>query len=63
LPLIQSFLKEIDSELLEESRKMPLKDICRQMALIDGGKAKRFFNYPYDAIEEALVNAVYHRLC
>lgn len=24
-------------------------------------KAKRFFNYPYEAIEEAFVNAVYHR--
>ncbi len=24
-------------------------------------EAVRFFNYPYQAIEEALVNAVYHR--
>lgn len=138
LPLIQSFLKEIGSELLEESRSMPLTDLCRQMAIVDGGdeylkprniallffndepgkffpyiqidvvhfpddeggdiiqeaifkgpldhqlttalrhiknnfiiervlkipgqaEAKRFFNYPYEAIEEALVNAVYHR--
>lgn len=138
LPLVQSFLKEIESDLLEESRTMPLVDLCRQMALIDGGnefirprniallffndqpekffpyiqidvvhfpddeggdiineaifkgpldhqlrsalrhikndyikervlkipgqaEANRFFNYPYEAIEEALVNAVYHR--
>ena len=24
-------------------------------------EAERIFNYPYEAIEEALVNAVYHR--
>lgn len=145
LPLIQSFLKEIDSELLEESRNIPLRDLARQMVLVDGGneylkprnvgllffndqpekffpyitidvvhfpddeggdiiheaifkgpldqqlrdalrhiknnyivervqklpdqaEAKRYFNYPYCyfnypyiAVEEALVNAVYHR--
>lgn len=138
LPLIQSFLKEVGSELLKESGDMPFADLCRQMAIVDGGneylkprnvgllffhdkpekffpyiqidvvffpddeggdiiqeaifkgpldqqlrdalryiknnfiiervlkipgeaKAKRFFNYPYVAIEEALVNAVYHR--
>lgn len=138
LPLIQSFLKEVGSELLEESRHIPLADLCRQMAIVDGGdeylkprnigllffndepekffpyiqidvvhfpddeggdiiqetifkgpldqqlrdalrhiknnfitervlkipgqaEANRFFNYPYEAIEEALVNAVYHR--
>lgn len=138
LPLIQSFLKEIGSKLLEESRSMSLADLCRQMAIADGGneylkprnvgllffneqpekffpyaqidvvyfpegeggsniqekifkgpldhqlrsalqyirnnfiterivklpdraEARRFFNYPYDAIEELLVNAVYHR--
>jgi ATP-dependent DNA helicase RecG len=138
LPLIQSFLKEVGSKLLEESRRVSFIDLCRQMALIDGGneylkprniglllfndqpdkffpyaqidvvyfpdgeggdriqeeifkgpldhqlrsalrhiqnsfisekilklpdraEAQRFFNYPYSAIEEALVNAVYHR--
>lgn len=138
LTLIQSFLKEVGSDLLEESSNIPLVDLCRQMAIVDGGneylkprnvgllffhdkpgkffpyiqidvvyfpddeggdviqeaifkgpldqqlrdalrhiqnnfitervlkipeeaKAKRFFNYPYVAIEEALVNAVYHR--
>ncbi|MBS0351806.1 MAG: AAA family ATPase, partial [Proteobacteria bacterium] len=29
--------------------------------LPDQAEARRFFNYPYIAIEEALVNAVYHR--
>jgi predicted HTH transcriptional regulator len=38
LPLIQSFLKEVNSELLKESRTQALADICRQMAIIDGGK-------------------------
>lgn len=138
LPLIQSFLKEVKSELLKESRTKSLAEICRQMALVDGGseylkprnvgllffndepdklfpyaqidvvyfpddeggdiiqerifkgpldhqlrsalryirdsfiterilkipgqaEARRFYNYPYEAIEEALVNAVYHR--
>jgi len=138
LPLIQSFLKEVNSALLEDSRMMSFVDLCRQMALIDGGseylkprnagllffsdqpdkffpyaqidvvyfpdgeggdfiqeeifkgpvdhqlrsalrhirnnfitervtkfphkaEAERFYNYPYAAIEEALVNAVYHR--
>lgn len=138
LPLIQSFLKEINSELLEDSRTMPFVDLCRQMAIVDGGneylkprnagllffndqpnkffpyaqidvvyfpdgeggdriqeeifkgpldhqlrsalrhiqnnfiteritkfphkaEAERIYNYPYVAIEEALVNAVYHR--
>ncbi len=35
---------------MEEVRKIP-----RQ------AEAERFFNYPYEAIEEALTNAVYHR--
>ncbi len=138
LPLIQSFLKEVGSKLLDESANLPFTDLCRQMAIVDGGneylkprnigllffhdqpdkyfpyiqidvvffpedeggdiiqeeifkgpldhqlrsalrhirnnfiservikipgqaKANRFFNYPYEAIEEALVNAVYHR--
>ncbi len=138
LPLIQSFLKEVGSELLEESRHITLSNLGRQMAIVDGGneylkprnigllffndepdkffpyiqidvvhfpddeggdiiqeaifkgpidhqlrtalrhiknnfitervlkipgqaEAMRFFNYPYEAIEEALVNAVYHR--
>ena len=27
----------------------------------DRAEAERFFNFPYDAIEEALSNAVYHK--
>ena len=138
LPLVQSFLKEIGSGLLEESGNIPMAELCRQMAIVDGGneylkprnfgilffndqpdkffpyaqidvvyfpddeggdiiqeeifkgpldhqlrsalrhiknnfiserviklpdqaEANRFFNYPYISIEEALVNAVYHR--
>lgn len=138
LTLIQSFLHEIKSELLKESSDIALSDLCRQMAIAEGGneylkpknvgllffcdqpqkyfpyaqidvvyfpddeggdviqeeifkgpldhqlrsalrhirnsfiseriikvpdqaEAIRFFNYPYLAIEEALVNAVYHR--
>ena len=38
------------SVLKEEVRKIP-----------NEAKAERFFNYPYEAIEEALANAVYHR--
>lgn len=36
--------------------------IVEKILKIDGqGEAVRFFNYPYQAIEEALVNAVYYR--
>jgi len=138
LHLIQSFLKETDSELYIQSDKIPFKELCRQLEIIDGPKeflkpkniglmffndhpekiflnsqieivqfagdvsdnklsekifegpihrqlqdaltylknlvikeniekyankaeAQRTFNYPYAAIEEALVNAIYHR--
>lgn len=138
LPLIQNYLYEIKSDLLEESEKMDFIDLCKSMRIIDGtpeymkplnvglmffnddpqkffpysqievvdlrngpegddmterifrgpidsmiksaltyisnilieekilkvdgqAEAIRFFNYPYQAIEEALVNAVYHR--
>ncbi len=139
LPLIQNYLYEIKSDLLEESEKMDFMDLCKSMRIVDGtpeymkplnvglmffnddpqkffpysqievvdlrngpegddmterifrgpidsmiksaltyisnilieekilkvdgqAEAIRFFNYPYQAIEEALVNAVYHRL-
>lgn len=138
LPLIQAYLKEVDSQLFHEAAKMPLVELGRQMIIVDGGdefvkprnvgilffhdapenflpgtqidvvifpkgpgggeliektfrgpiheqlrdalrylqtnvirekvikqkdraEAIRFFNYPFAAIEEALVNAVYHR--
>ncbi len=135
--LIQSYLAEVKSALLEESTKIPFPRLCRRMNIAEGPKeylkpknagllffndsperffggaridvvefqdevgdsfkekifggplhqqvrdalsylknevifelvrkvpakaeAVRFFNYPYAAIEEALVNAVYHR--
>lgn len=38
------------------------ENIVEKILKIDGqAEAVRFFNYPYQAIEEALVNAVYHR--
>lgn len=138
LSLIHEFLKEVKSDLYEESKKMPFPELCRQMLIAKGadenlrpinaglllftkdpskyfdrtwielvdhtkkaggkafsekyfkgpihhqlekvleyiesnvlkqvtlkikGKAKadKFFNYPYEAIEEAISNAVYHK--
>jgi ATP-dependent DNA helicase RecG len=138
LSMIRSYLKEVGSELYEDSAQMPLLDLCRQMNIVDGadefvkprnvgllffsedptrfipgahidvvifpngpggdvliektfrgpiqeqirdalryienrvvrekvikhpGKAEatRFFSYPMTSIEEALVNAMYHR--
>ena len=138
LSLIQNFLREVRSELLTESGRMPFEALCRQMHLIGGppeapaplnvgllfftsdptqffpqtqidvavfptgrggdnftektfkgplgsmlrealaylqsavvaayvrkrpdrAEAERYFNVPYAALEEALVNAVYHR--
>ncbi len=68
LPLIQAFLKEVGSQLLEESRTKSLVDICRQMAIVNGGneylKPKNvgllFFNdepdkyFPYAQIDVVL---------
>lgn len=138
ITLIQSYLKEIGSELYEEAKKMDFVDLCKSMNIInsspeqtkpknvglmffcfdperffpyaqidvvhyskypygdtivektfkgplhqqlreallhiqnsilqekvvkfsDVAEAKRFFNYPFAAIEEALSNAVYHK--
>jgi len=48
---VRSALNYINSSIITESvRKVPQK-----------AEAVRFFNYPYGAVEEALVNAVYHR--
>ena len=136
--LLQSFLKEVGSDLYKEARQLPLVELCRQMNIVEGGdefvrprnvgvlffhdeprkflpgaqidvvifpkgpgggeliektfhgplheqvrdtlrylqshvirekvikhkdraKATRIFNFPYAALEEAVVNAVYHR--
>ena len=138
ITLIQSYLKEIGSELYEEAKKMDFVDLCKSMNIVnsspeqtkpknvglmffclnperffpyaqicvvhyskypygdttiektfkgplhqqlreallyiqnsilqekvvkfpDVAEAKRFFNYPFAAIEEALSNAVYHK--
>jgi len=48
---VRSALNYINSSIITESvRKVPHK-----------AEADRFFNYPYGAVEETLVNAVYHR--
>ncbi|MCR4336603.1 MAG: putative DNA binding domain-containing protein, partial [Candidatus Omnitrophica bacterium] len=135
--LIEEYLRDVKSSLVKEVSKMPLKDLCRRMNIVEGpdeflkpkniglmlfcdepqkffprttidvvrykdevgddfdekifagpvheqvraalkyikdlviveyvhkvdgrAEADRFFNYPYEAIEESLVNAVYHR--
>jgi len=48
---VRSSLKYIENSIIEERvRKVPGQ-----------AEAERFFNYPYEAVKEALVNAVYHR--
>lgn len=138
LAIIQSFLKEIESDLYKSAGDMPFKQLCQQMRIVDGAaeyikprnvgllffhdlpqkyiplsqieivhfkstpgddrlnekifqgpmhqqirdaltylknvflkeyirklpdraEAVRFFNFPYVALEESIVNAVYHR--
>jgi ATP-dependent DNA helicase RecG len=138
LVLIQTFLKEVESDLYKTAAQMPFEQLCRQMMIVDGtneyikprnagllffndlpqkfiplsqievvefektpgddrlsekifqgpihqqirdvmtyikntvikeyihklpdrAEAVRFFNYPYVALEESIVNAMYHR--
>jgi ATP-dependent DNA helicase RecG len=49
--MVQDALRHLRSTLLRE----------RVIKSPERAEAERFFNYPYAAIEEALVNAVYHR--
>jgi len=65
LSLIQAFLKKVNSKLLEDSKNIPLDELCRHMALVDGGNenirprniALMFFNdephtfFPYAQIK------------
>ena len=48
--LIQALQYIQTNVIAEEVRKIP-----------DQAEAERFFNYPFDAVEEILANAVYHR--
>ena len=52
-------LARITQEALRYIQNMYLKEIV--IKLPSQAKAKRFWNYPFEAIEEAVVNAVYHR--
>lgn len=56
------FKGPLDHQLRTALRHIRNSFISERIIKISGqAEAKRFFNYPYDAIEEALVNAVYHR--
>jgi ATP-dependent DNA helicase RecG len=46
-------------QALEYVRNQVLREEVRKVS--GRAEALRFFNYPYDAVEEALANAVYHR--
>ena len=56
------FKGPLDQQLRDALRHIKNNFITERVLKIPGqAEAKRFFNYPYEAIEEALVNAVYHR--
>ena len=58
----QIFKGPIDSMIKSALTYIKNTVIVEKNLKIDGqAEAVRFFNYPYQAIEEALVNAVYHR--
>ncbi len=58
----QIFKGPIDSMIKSALTYIKNAVIAEKILKIDGqAEAVRFFNYPYQAIEEALVNAVYHR--
>lgn len=58
----QIFKGPIDSMIKSALTYIKNTIIVEKILKIDGqAEAVRFFNYPYQAIEEALVNAVYHR--
>jgi ATP-dependent DNA helicase RecG len=56
------FKGPLDHQLTTALRHIKNNFVIERVLKIPGqAEAKRFFNYPYEAIEEALVNAVYHR--
>src|SRR5699024_6140622 len=54
LPLIQNYLYEIKSDLLEESEKMDFVDLCKSMRIVDGTpeymKPEQIFRGPIDSM-------------
>ena len=73
---VVEFPDDTGSEIREKTFKGPLHQQLREALLYiknsilqeqvvkvdDAAEARRFFNYPYAAVEEALTNAVYHNL-
>ena len=57
--LIEEFLREVKSELANDMKNLSIEALGRQMN--NRPEAERFWNFPIAAIEEAVVNAVYHR--
>lgn len=58
----QTFKGPLHEQLRAALRYIRNSIITEQVVKIEGkAEADRFFNYPYEAIEEALSNAVYHK--
>ena len=55
--LVRDFLIKTGSRLADSIEESRFSDILQQMDIVAG----RFFNYPYQALEEAVVNSLYHR--
>ncbi|OGU12190.1 MAG: hypothetical protein A2X61_08415 [Ignavibacteria bacterium GWB2_35_12] len=56
------FTEQIHNQLQNALSYLKNSVIREKVEKIEGeAEAKRFYNYPYEAIEEALCNAVYHR--
>ena len=59
VPSIKGPIDRMINEVMRYLKTNIIKE--RVVKLIDKVEAKRFFNYPYQALEEAVVNALYHR--
>jgi ATP-dependent DNA helicase RecG len=58
----QLFTGPINDQLRSALRYIKNNFIRERVVKIEGkAEARRYFNYPYEAVEEALANAVYHR--
>lgn len=51
------------SQQLEDALRYLLNNVVKETVVkqVDGSPSERFFNYPPDALKEALANAVYHK--